>query len=51
MVASPFGGNVADGRNCRGIPHMKDVDCKGGSCVVISCKDGFKPSPTKDSCV
>lgn len=51
MVASPFGNNVADGKNCRNIPHVKDVDCNDGSCVVTSCKDGYEPSSTKDGCV
>ena len=49
-VPPPFGGKAPKGKNCRGIPHVKEVTCKNGVCVVLSCEDGFSVSPTKDSC-
>lgn len=50
-VASPFGNNVADGKNCKAIPNVDQVLCDGGTCKVLSCKDGFYVSPTHSSCV
>ena len=50
-VASPFGGNVADGKNCWGILNVGDVLCDNGACKIISCKSGFKISTSGDSCV
>jgi len=50
-VASPFGGNVADGKNCKDIPHVEKVLCDNGSCKVLSCKSGFIVSDSHDSCV
>ena len=45
------GNSGANGKNCKDIPHVKDVECNGGVCKVISCKDNFKPSPALDACV
>ena len=50
-VASPFGNNVADGKNCKSIPHVEKVLCDNGSCKVQSCKRGYKVSRSEDSCV
>ena len=50
-VASPFGNNVADGKNCKTIHKVERVFCDEGSCKVLSCKDGYKVSRSHDSCV
>ena len=50
-VASPFGNNVADGKNCKSIPHVDKVQCDNGSCLVLSCKDGYNVSRSYDSCI
>jgi hypothetical protein len=50
-VASPFGGNVADGKNCRGILNVGDALCDNGACKILSCKSGFKISTSGDGCV
>lgn len=50
MVASPFGNNVADGKNCKSIPNVDKVQCDG-SCKVLSCKNGYEVSRSHDKCV
>ncbi|KAF9652487.1 hypothetical protein BDM02DRAFT_3075260, partial [Thelephora ganbajun] len=50
-VASPFGNNVADGKNCKAIPNVEGVSCHQGTCKILSCKNGFKVSRSHDSCV
>jgi len=50
-VASPFGGNVADGKNCKTIPNVEKVLCDSGTCKVLSCEHDFKVSRFNDSCV
>ena len=50
-VASPFGNNVADGKNCKSIPDVDQVLCNGGTCKILSCKQGFKVSSFGDACV
>ncbi|KAF9788434.1 hypothetical protein BJ322DRAFT_632612 [Thelephora terrestris] len=50
-TVAPGPGKSASGTNCKSIPNIKDVRCNSGTCEVISCKSGFKVSPTGDSCV
>ena len=50
-VASPLGNNVADGKNCKTIPNVVEVECDIGTCKVISCKKDYLVSSSQDSCV
>jgi len=51
VVASPFGNNVADGKNCKTIPNVDEAVCDAGTCKVVSCKNGLNVSNSHDSCV
>ncbi|KAK7680588.1 hypothetical protein QCA50_016370 [Cerrena zonata] len=39
------------GVDCTSIPHVADVSCAGGSCVVHDCDHGYTPSHDKTYCV
>ena len=41
VAISPFGHDMAEGKNCKAIPNVDDVLCDGGGCKVLSFKDGF----------
>ncbi|KAL4244752.1 Protein PriA/CPL1 [Abortiporus biennis] len=56
MIPSPFSmasspASELPGKDCTAIPNVDVVACVSSSCYVRSCKDGYTPSSTRDSCV
>ena len=49
--AVPLTLTQARGVDCTNIPHVADVACTGGSCVVRDCDRGYTPSFDKTYCV
>ncbi|KAH8103394.1 hypothetical protein BXZ70DRAFT_727352 [Cristinia sonorae] len=43
--------HTAIGQDCTSIDNVDVVDCRSSTCYVSSCKPGFEPSPSHDSCV
>ncbi|EJT98110.1 hypothetical protein DACRYDRAFT_118871 [Dacryopinax primogenitus] len=39
------------GTDCTSIPHVADVRCSRGACVVQKCDDGFVPSSDRSTCI
>jgi len=40
-----------EGVDCTNIPHVHDVRCSRGRCVVHRCEEGFYPSSDRSECV
>lgn len=40
-----------EGLDCTMIPHVRDVKCESGKCVVGGCDDGFRPSNDRETCI
>jgi len=51
VVKNSFGIETPAGKDCSAIAHVDRVKCKSSSCHVSSCKEGYTPSKTHDSCV
>ncbi|KAB5595774.1 Pria protein [Ceratobasidium theobromae] len=43
--------SVGTGQDCTAIPHVGVSSCTGGSCVVLSCEQGYTISKDKKSCI
>ncbi|KAH8986445.1 hypothetical protein EDB92DRAFT_1252262 [Lactarius akahatsu] len=40
-----------EGVDCTNIPHVRDIRCSHGRCVVERCEEGFFPSSDRSACI
>ncbi|BGP58249.1 hypothetical protein JCM8202v2_005910 [Rhodotorula sphaerocarpa] len=43
--------STGHGRDCTAIPHVGNVTCEAGVCVVVSCARHYRPARAGDRCV
>jgi len=54
MAPNPFlflSEQGAKGVDCTNIPHVRNVRCARGRCMVERCEDGFSPSSDHSTCI
>jgi len=54
MAPNPFlrtSEQGSEGVDCTTLPHVQDVRCSAGHCLVKRCDDGFVPSSNRRGCV
>ncbi|KAG8949839.1 hypothetical protein FRC03_000219 [Tulasnella sp. 419] len=44
------GYRLPHGQDCTEVPHVQDVACRSGQCVVQKCDSGFIPNPERTKC-